>query len=230
MSNYETVDFFMDDSLIADPYPYFEYLRSQCPVAATPHYGVVAVSGYDEATEVYRNLEAFSSCISVIGPFATFPEPLEGDDVSELIERHRDQLPMNEHMVTMDPPMHTQERALLMRLLTPKRLKENEAFMWRAGRPSARRVHRRRPLRVHQRLCAALRHARRRRRPGCARGRPPGSPPDLRIERHPRQDRRRARPVGGGRRGSVLSICCRPSTTGSPDTSRTVGRARATTC
>lgn len=132
MSSYETVDFFMDESLIEDPYPYFEYLRSSCPVVATPHYGVVAVSGYDEATEIYRNLETFSSCISVIGPFATFPEPLEGDDVSELIERHRDQLPMNEHMVTMDPPMHTRERALLMRLMTPKRLKENEAFMWRA--------------------------------------------------------------------------------------------------
>ncbi len=132
MSDFETVDFFMDESLIEDPYPYFEYLRSKCPVVATPHYGVVAVSGYDEATEVYRDLETFSSCISVIGPFATFPEPLEGDDVSELIERHRDQLPMNEHMVTMDPPMHTRERALLMRLMTPKRLKENEAFMWGA--------------------------------------------------------------------------------------------------
>jgi len=132
MSEYETVDFFMDESLIEDPYPYFEYLRSQCPVTATPHYGVVAVSGYDEATEIYRNIDTFSSCISVIGPFATFPEPLVGDDVSDIIERHRDQLPMNEHMVTMDPPMHTRERALLMRLLTPKRLKENEAFMWRA--------------------------------------------------------------------------------------------------
>ena len=132
MGDFETVDFFMDESLIEDPYPYFEYLRSKCPVVATPHYGVVAVSGYDEATEVYRNLETFSSCISVIGPFAAFPEPLEGDDVSDLIERQRDQLPMNEHMVTMDPPMHTRERALLMRLMTPKRLKENEAFMWGA--------------------------------------------------------------------------------------------------
>src|SRR3546814_9085815 len=28
------------------------------------------------------------------------------------------------------PPMHTDHRALLMRLITPKRLKENEAFMW----------------------------------------------------------------------------------------------------
>ena len=54
MSDFETVDFFMDESLIEDPYPYFEYLRSKCPVVATPHYGVVAVSGYDEATEVYR--------------------------------------------------------------------------------------------------------------------------------------------------------------------------------
>ena len=57
--------------------------------------------------------------------------PLEGDDVSDIVAEHRDQLPMHEHMVTMDPPDHTRERALLMRLITPKRLKDNEAFMWR---------------------------------------------------------------------------------------------------
>ena len=38
---------------------------------------------------------------------------------------------MFEHMVTMDPPDHTNARSLLNRLLTPKRLKENEDFMWR---------------------------------------------------------------------------------------------------
>ena len=91
---------------------------------------MVAVSGWDEAMEVYRDLETFSSCNSVVGPFASFPIPLEGDDVGWIIERYRDQLPMNEHMVTMDPPAHTRERALLMRLLTPKRLRENEGFMW----------------------------------------------------------------------------------------------------
>ena len=96
-----------------------------------PHHGVVAVTGYDEATDVYRDVDTFSSCNSVIGPFATFPVPLEGDDVSAIIDRYRDQLPMHEHMVTMDPPMHTQERAILMRLITPKRLKDNEEFMWR---------------------------------------------------------------------------------------------------
>ncbi len=38
---------------------------------------------------------------------------------------------MHEHMITMDPPEHTTARSLLSRLLTPKRLKENEDFMWR---------------------------------------------------------------------------------------------------
>ena len=131
MANYDAVDFFTDQSLIEDPYPYFDHLRAQCPVLPTDHYGVVAVSGYDEASDIYRDVETFSSCNSVIGPFATFPVPLEGDDVSGIIDRYRDQLPMHEHMVTMDPPGHTRERALIMRLLTPKRLKDNEAFMWR---------------------------------------------------------------------------------------------------
>jgi cytochrome P450 len=131
LPDWRTTDFFLDDTLVEDPYPYFEQLRAECPVLPLPHHGVVAVTGYDEAHEVYRDTETFSSCNSVVGPFASFPVPLEGDDVSELIDRHRDQLPMHEHMVTMDPPDHTRERALLMRLITPKRLKDNEAFMWR---------------------------------------------------------------------------------------------------
>jgi cytochrome P450 len=131
MSDWQTIDFFFDQSLVEDPYPYFEDLRAACPVVALPHLGVVAVTGYDETNEVYRDTETFSSCNSVIGPFATFPVPLEGDDVSAVVDRYRDQLPMHEHMVTMDPPDHTRERALLMRLITPKRLKDNEAFIWR---------------------------------------------------------------------------------------------------
>jgi len=130
MPDYDSVDFFADESLLEDPYPYFDHLRSKCPVVGTPHHGVVAVSGYEEASEVYLNTEDFSSCNSVIGPFAAFPVPLEGDDVADVIDTYRDQLPMSEHMVTMDPPLHTQERSLIMRLLTPKRLKENESFMW----------------------------------------------------------------------------------------------------
>lgn len=131
MTDWTTIDFFSDESLVEDPYPYFEQLRAQAPVLALPHLGVVAVTGYEELSEVYRDNETFSSCNSVIGPFAMFPVPLEGDDVSDIVDRHRDELPMHEHMVTMDPPDHTRERGLLMRLMTPKRMKDNEDFMWR---------------------------------------------------------------------------------------------------
>jgi cytochrome P450 len=131
MTDFDSVDFFADTSLVEDPYPYFDHLRSKCPVLPTPYYGVVAVSGYEEAAEVYLNPDEFSSCNSVIGPFAAFPVPFEGDDVGDIIDTYRDQLPMYEHMVTMDQPMHTRERSLVMRLLTPKRLRENEAFMRR---------------------------------------------------------------------------------------------------
>jgi cytochrome P450 len=130
-TDWQTIDFFSDQGLVEDPYAYFDALREQCPVLPLPHLGVVAVTGYDAAAEVYRDPATFSSCNSVVGPFAPFPVPLEGDDVSELVDRYRDQLPMHEHMVTMDPPDHTRERALLMRLITPRRLKDNEEFMWR---------------------------------------------------------------------------------------------------
>jgi cytochrome P450 family 150 subfamily A5 len=66
----------------------------------------------------------------VTGPFPGFPVALEGDDVTELVEQHRDELPFSDQLPTLDPPTHTNHRALLMRLITPKRLKENEDAMW----------------------------------------------------------------------------------------------------
>ncbi len=89
------------------------------------------VTGYDEAVQVFSDKDTFSSCVSVTGPFPGFPVPLEGDDVTELIEQHRHELPMSDQLPTLDPPVHTDHRALLMRLITSKRLKENEASMWR---------------------------------------------------------------------------------------------------
>jgi cytochrome P450 len=131
VSDFDAIDFFRDPSLVADPYPYFEALRAQCPVTREPHHHVLMVTGYDEAVAVYHDTAAFSSCTSVSGPFPGFPVPLEGDDVSTLIEQHRDKLPMSDQLPTLDPPVHTAHRGLLMRLITPKRLKENEEFMWR---------------------------------------------------------------------------------------------------
>ena len=134
MTDFDSLDFFRGGELIVDPYPYFDHLRGQCPVQREPHHGVVMVTGYEEAAQVFTDTATFSSCISVTGPFPGFPVPLEGRsgaEVSELIEKHRDELPFSDQLPTMDPPEHKAHRGLLMRLLTPKRLRENEDFMWR---------------------------------------------------------------------------------------------------
>lgn len=92
------------------------------------------VTGYDEAVQVLGDPDAFSSCNSVTGPIPGFPVPLEGLDdqsVRACVERHRNQLPFSDQLPTFDPPTHTAHRALLSRLITPKRLSENEEFMWR---------------------------------------------------------------------------------------------------
>jgi cytochrome P450 len=125
----EALNFFRDETLVADPNPYYEAMRAKCPVKREPHHDVMMVTGYDEAVEVFHDAKRFSSCISVTGPFPGFPVPLEGDDVTDLIEQHRDELPMSDQLPTLDPPTHTAHRALLMRLFTPKRLKENEDRM-----------------------------------------------------------------------------------------------------
>jgi cytochrome P450 len=132
MTDFDTVDYFTDPALVPDPYPYYDHLRAKCPVVREPHYGVLAVTGYEESDQVLRDADGnFSSCIAVGGPFPPLPFEPVGDDIGALIAEHRTQLPMYEHMVTMDPPDHTHARSLLSRLLTPARLKENEEFMWR---------------------------------------------------------------------------------------------------
>src|SRR3954452_24795733 len=131
MTDFDAIDFFGDTSVVADPYPYFDFLREQCPVQRERHHDVVMVTGYEEAVAVYNDTDTFSSCNSPTGPFPGFPVPLDGDDVSALIEQHRGELPFSDQILTFDPPVHTAHRGLLMRLITPKRLKENEQFMWR---------------------------------------------------------------------------------------------------
>jgi cytochrome P450 len=124
------IDWFRDPRLVEDPYPYFNALRDKCPVEPEDHYGVTMVTGWEEAVSVYNDEKTFSSCLSVTGPFPGFPVPLEGDDVTDLIEKHRDELPFSDQLPTLDPPVHTNHRSLMMRLITPKRLKENEDAMW----------------------------------------------------------------------------------------------------
>src|SRR5688500_5332144 len=89
------------------------------------------VTGYDEAMAVYHDPTTFSSCNTVAGPFVKFSVPVEGDDINDIIEQYRHELPFSDQLPSFDPPMHTAHRGLLQRLITPGRLKQNEEFMWR---------------------------------------------------------------------------------------------------
>src|SRR3954447_23860883 len=131
MDEFDAIDFFKARPLYQNPYPYYDYLRSHGAVWREPHHGVVMVTGYEEAVAVLNDTTTFSNCNTVVGPFAKFPVPLEGDDISAIIEQYRDDLPFSDQLPSFDPPKHTAHRSLLLRLITPKRLKENEEFMWR---------------------------------------------------------------------------------------------------
>jgi cytochrome P450 len=132
--NVDGIDFFTGSELLVDPYPYFEALRADGPIRREVHHDVLMVTGYDEALRIYNDADSFSSCTAVTGPFPGFPVPLAGksrEEVDALILEHRGSLPMNDQLPTLDPPVHTAHRALLMRLITPKRLNENEEFIYR---------------------------------------------------------------------------------------------------
>ena len=130
-TDFDSVDYFTDPSLVPDPHPYFDHLRAKGATCCPINNGVLAVTGWEAANAVYKDTENYSSCVAVAGPFTPIPFVPEGDDITAQLEEHRTAIPMYEHMVTMDPPYHTDARSLLSRLLTPKRLKENEDFMWR---------------------------------------------------------------------------------------------------
>lgn len=127
--DFETADIFNDYALIPDPHPYFSYLRERGPVVRLPAYDVVAVVGWAEGCGVYADHANFSSIVTAKGPIPPLPFKPEGDDISAQLDAHRAEMPYAQMLVAMDPPAHTRTRLLLTGLLTPKRFKENEAFM-----------------------------------------------------------------------------------------------------
>ena len=123
-----TIDYYTEPSILPDPFPYYEFVRGQGPVWREPAHGIHVVTGYDEITEIMRDHERFSSCNAFGAPYGLPGDP-DGDDVNEEIEKHRDHFPNSEVLINFDPPKHTDHRGLMMRLLTPRRLQQNEAFI-----------------------------------------------------------------------------------------------------
>ena len=139
-------------------------VREQGRVWREPHHGVVMITGFDEAMAVYNDHATFSSCNTVAGPFAQWPVPLEGDDISEIIEQYRDGLPFSDQLPSFDPPRHTDAPGLADAADHAEAPQGERGVHVAARRSSDRRVHRSRRVRVRARLREPV-HAARHRRP-----------------------------------------------------------------
>jgi cytochrome P450 len=127
--SYEEIDFFTDVSLLGNPYPYFDYLRSKGPVCRLPRYNAVAVTGHEEALAVFSDPATFSSVNSANGPIPDLPFVPEGNDIREQVARFRPQMYMAGQVVTQDGFRHSMLRSLLMQLFMPNRLKALEQYL-----------------------------------------------------------------------------------------------------
>jgi cytochrome P450 len=92
-----------DDAYVADPFPIWDALREQCPVAHTDRWGGSWLpTRYADVTAIAHDVEHFSSrSISVIPP----PSTEEGGV---------DILPSGLPPISSDPPVHTWSRRLLL--------------------------------------------------------------------------------------------------------------------
>ena len=114
------------------------------------------------------------------GPFTPMPFTPEGDDICAQLEEHRTEIPMYEHMVTMDPPHHTDARSASDPAADTQAAQGERGLHVAAGRSPHRRVHRRRQVRVPHRVRQAVLAAGRRRPARRPRGGPRGVPRGVR--------------------------------------------------
>ena len=128
---YSEPDFFSDPKIIDDPKAYFDLMRSKSAVTREPHHGTLMVTGYDAALEVlWRADDTFSSAVSVVGPVPPLPFEPHGEDISEQIENHRDEMPWGNHLACFDGERHTNYRTLLAGIINPRRVKQNEDYLY----------------------------------------------------------------------------------------------------
>ena len=66
-TDYDSVDYFTDPSLVPDPHPYFDHIRTKNPACCPINNGVLAVTGWEAANADYNDTESYSSCDAVAG-------------------------------------------------------------------------------------------------------------------------------------------------------------------
>ncbi|GAA2178384.1 cytochrome P450 [Leucobacter tardus] len=103
------------EAFLADPMPYHERLRETAAVTILQPYGVYAVARYDDVHRALTDWQGLQSAAGVGLANFTHEEPWRAPSV----------------LLEADPPRHDAPRAVLQRLLSPRRL-QTFAAQWRA--------------------------------------------------------------------------------------------------
>lgn len=119
-----------DPDLVRCPFPMFERLRDEAPVHHVESAGVWLVTRYTDICEVVRDPETFSSLMATGPHGGRMRETLaalaeESAEVRGYLESagFRDKSPV---LLRCDPPRHTQQRKLVNKAFTPRRVRQIE--------------------------------------------------------------------------------------------------------
>jgi cytochrome P450 len=106
----------LDARYVADPFPIWDELRTTCPIAHTDRRGSTWMpTRYQDVTAIAHDVEHFSSQeVSVI--------PFDGEEPEEPI------LPYGLPPISVDPPIHTWTRRLLLPWFSHRRVEGYEAM------------------------------------------------------------------------------------------------------
>jgi cytochrome P450 len=98
-----TTDFdVLDESYVKDPFPIWDDLRSQCPIASTQRRGRTWMpTTYEDVTAIAHDVATFSSIDTAVIPGEEIPE-------EEVL------LPYGFPPISVDPPIHTWTRRLML--------------------------------------------------------------------------------------------------------------------
>lgn len=127
--NYAEADVFTDYTIATNPHGLFEHLRAQGPIVPLGKRNVIAVTGYDEGCTIFRDDENFSAINTVTGPYL----PLDYDPhrpMDEQIDSCREQNGFLASIMSEDTAAHEKSKAILNGIITPARMKANEAYMY----------------------------------------------------------------------------------------------------
>jgi len=110
-----------DTAYLADPYPFYNSLRGETPVAYAPNYNAYLVTRYEDIAAVLKDRNTFSAANSTI-PFRPIAPAAR-----QILDSG---FPRKPTFSNADAPRHTKMRSLASKCLTPKR--------WAASQPRLR--------------------------------------------------------------------------------------------